>query len=483
MDRINGQVKDQEELAKQVLSWITCAKRLLTIWELQHALAVEPGLPELDEENLPQIEDIVSVCAGLVAIDKESDIIRLVHYTTQEYFERTQQEWFPTAEEDIATTCVTYLSFNTFESGFCVTNLEFEERLQSNPLYDYAARSWGHHVLMASMEAEQSIFDLLESEPKVSACSQALMVSRSYLGNSQSVPRHITGLHFAALFGLKTTIRILLNIGYSPDPGDTSFRTPLIYAAEMGHEAVVRTLLGTGKVDIDSKDEDGRTPLSHAAERGHEDIVRTLLDTGNANADSKGEDDSTPLSYAAANGHEAIVRLLLDCGMVDANVKSSWGRTALSDAAENGHEAIVKLMLTSGIVEPDSKDEDGRTPLSHAAASGHTAVVRLLLDNSKVNADSKDEDIRTPLSHAAANGHEAIVRLLLDSGRVDADSRSSTGRTPLSYTTENGHEAIVSLLLSSGKVVSDSRSSSGWTPLSYAVGRGHRAIAKLLEFS
>lgn len=89
MDRIEGQLQDQEELAKQVLSWITCAKRLLTILELQHALAIEIGDSKLDEENLLQIEDMVSVCAGLVTIDEESSIIRLVYYITQEYFERT----------------------------------------------------------------------------------------------------------------------------------------------------------------------------------------------------------------------------------------------------------------------------------------------------------------------------------------------------------------------------------------------------------
>jgi hypothetical protein len=63
-----------------------------------------------------------SVCAGLVTIDEESDIIRLIYYTTQEYFERTQTRWFPSAQTDIATTCLTYLSFDTFESGFCSTD-------------------------------------------------------------------------------------------------------------------------------------------------------------------------------------------------------------------------------------------------------------------------------------------------------------------------------------------------------------------------
>jgi hypothetical protein len=75
MDRIEGQLQDQEELAKQVLSWITCAKRPLTILELQHALAIKVGDSKLDEENLSQIKDIVSVYASLVTIDKESRIV------------------------------------------------------------------------------------------------------------------------------------------------------------------------------------------------------------------------------------------------------------------------------------------------------------------------------------------------------------------------------------------------------------------------
>jgi hypothetical protein len=75
---------------------------------------------------LPEIEDMVFVCAGLVTVDEVSDIIRLVHYTIQEYFERTQMIWFPDAETDIATTCVTYLLFDAFDPGFCPTDDEFE---------------------------------------------------------------------------------------------------------------------------------------------------------------------------------------------------------------------------------------------------------------------------------------------------------------------------------------------------------------------
>lgn len=85
MMRIQLQVHPQHrKLAKQVIAWISCAKRPLTSAELEHALAVNTGESEFDKENISSVEDMVRFCAGLVIVDKESGIIRLVHYTTQE---------------------------------------------------------------------------------------------------------------------------------------------------------------------------------------------------------------------------------------------------------------------------------------------------------------------------------------------------------------------------------------------------------------
>ncbi|KAF2183470.1 ankyrin [Zopfia rhizophila CBS 207.26] len=347
MERINGQKPGLKELAKQVLSWIICAKRPLTTSELQHALAVEVGEPELDEENLPQIEDMVSVCAGLVTVDKESKIIRLVHYTTQEYFERTQSDWFSDLGGNITEICVTYLSFSVFESGFCQTDDEFEERLRSNPLYDYATRNWGHHARAASIGKEQLILDLLMSEAKVSASSQAMMASRSYSGYSKRVPKQITGVHLAAYFGLREMLTVLLKNGHCQDAKDSEGRTPLSYATENGHEAVVKSLLAAEGVDVNSKDNGARTPLSLAAGKGHEAVVKLLLAEDGVDVNSK--DDAyykrTPLSLAAGKGHEAVVKLLLAKDGVDVNSKDNGERTPLSLAAGKGHEAVVKLLL------------------------------------------------------------------------------------------------------------------------------------------
>lgn len=188
MERIEGQITDSQTLAKQVLSWITYAKRPLTTSELQHALAVEVGEPKLDNENLPEIGDMVSVCAGLVTVD-ESNIIRLFHYTTQEFFERTQKVWFPKAEADIANVCITCLSFDIFGCGFCRSDEEFDARLQSNPLYDYAARNWGHHLRKLDGQCPEVKF--LENEAKVSASGQAMMVGTEYSYGNDSQGRRL----------------------------------------------------------------------------------------------------------------------------------------------------------------------------------------------------------------------------------------------------------------------------------------------------
>lgn len=215
MERIEGQLAGERELAKKVLSWIICAKRPLTTSELEHALAVELGELHFDKENLSPIEDMVSVCAGLVTVDKESAIIRLVHYTTQEYFERTQKCWFPQAETDIATICVTYLSFNVFETGICQNDKVFEERLQLNPLYDYASHNWGHHARNASTII-QVVIIFLEKKTQVEASSQALIVQKLYStdsGYSQRYPRQMTGLHLATYFGLEIPVNVAHEIG------------------------------------------------------------------------------------------------------------------------------------------------------------------------------------------------------------------------------------------------------------------------------
>ncbi|KAJ6780196.1 hypothetical protein PWT90_04456 [Aphanocladium album] len=522
MERINGQEPSWKDLAIKVLSWIICSKRPLTESELQCALAVEITETDLDPDCLHDIKDMVSVCAGLVTVDDESGIIRLVHYTTQEYFEQRKKEldWLTNAHDNITEICATYLSFNEFKSGPCQTDDSFELRLKCNQFYDYAANYWGLHARWASTLC-QAAENFLECAANVEASIQALMAVKGWSlhsSYSQGVPRQVTGLHLAAYFGIEKAIEALLRKNFNVESKDSKGQTPLTWAVRNGQDNAVKLLLKMGKANANCTDIVGWTPLLWAADNGYDAIVGLLLGTGNASVNSKDGFSRTPLSLAAENGSNAVVKLLLNSGKAEVNAKDDYRRTPLLWAAENGHDVVAKLLLDIGANVAD-KDGNGQTSLLLAAVNGHDTVVKLLLDTCHPDVQCKDIYGRTPLSWAATNGHHRVVELLLNTGKVDVESKDFDGRTsllwtswegyeedycptpipwfksrteygstghhrtdhgltPLSWAARNGHDKVVKLLL--GKANIEAKDNRSQTPLSWAARNGHRAVVQLL---
>jgi ankyrin repeat protein len=62
---------------------------------------------------------------------------------------------------------------------------------------------------------------------------------------------------------------------------------------------------------LETRSDNGRTALSYAAENGHESVVKLLLEKG-AELETRFDNGRTALSYAAWNGHEAVANLLLE---------------------------------------------------------------------------------------------------------------------------------------------------------------------------
>ncbi|KAL4947847.1 hypothetical protein BDW69DRAFT_105504 [Aspergillus filifer] len=242
MERIERQEPDSRDLAKQILAWIVHSKRPLSILELQHALAVRKHTTKLDADYVPPGNVLRSLCAGLVAIDEESNIIRLVHYTTQEFFKQNLEEWFPGALSSITTTCVTYLAFDAFESGYCSTNKELEARRASSPLYDYAARNWGHHA-SEDLEMSGEVMSFLGNRAKVEAASQALLANRSWPSDCPQPRRGVTSLHLVAYLGLEGALDLLLQKDHGVEAADSFDCTPLGWAIEGRNATVIALLL------------------------------------------------------------------------------------------------------------------------------------------------------------------------------------------------------------------------------------------------
>lgn len=140
MTRITGKLPSHAQRVKQVLGWMIHAGRPLNKLELQHALGVKSGGTKLDPDDLPDISHLAAVCAGLVTVDEESGIIRLVHYTAQEYFVLTKEQWFPEFHKLITRTCMSYLSLESFASGHCQSVGQLQQRFKDHPFYSYAAK-------------------------------------------------------------------------------------------------------------------------------------------------------------------------------------------------------------------------------------------------------------------------------------------------------------------------------------------------------
>ncbi|OCL09887.1 hypothetical protein AOQ84DRAFT_270304, partial [Glonium stellatum] len=276
---------DLQKLVKKALSWVIHARRPLTTLELQHALAVAPGMATLNEENIPDIDGLLSVCAGWVIVN-ETNRVHFAHYTAREYFKRTWTSWLPSAQADIAKICITYLSLNTFESGLCSTGTGFQNRLRLCPLYVYAARHWGHHAHADSRGVEELIMNFLQSNTKTAAASQAMLAPETCLSSSQPVLRRVRGVHLLAYFGLRDMLA-LRGMRQARDVKDTYRRTALWYAADQGHEAMVEFLLELGTY-VNIQDDLGWTALMRAARNGHKEVVQLLLKAG---ADTDAQDN------------------------------------------------------------------------------------------------------------------------------------------------------------------------------------------------
>ncbi|KAJ7165399.1 hypothetical protein C8R46DRAFT_900517 [Mycena filopes] len=126
MRRIDTQSEGDRQIAQAVLTWVTHAKEMLSVADLRVALAIEPGSKELDDDDLLDIESILGVCAGLVIVDEHLSVVRLVHYTTQEYMDSISFEHFPAAQTKITRSLLTFLSFDS------VWNLITSSRDDSN---------------------------------------------------------------------------------------------------------------------------------------------------------------------------------------------------------------------------------------------------------------------------------------------------------------------------------------------------------------
>ncbi|KAM0228211.1 hypothetical protein ACHAP5_012006 [Fusarium lateritium] len=504
MERINGQMPGMKILAMKVLSWITCAKRQLTTSELRHALATKTGKFDVDHGDLNTIEDIVSVCAGLVTVDKESSIIRLVHYTTQQYLERTLDFWVQATRVEVAA------SHNLVRTGSMA--MPIDRHGQAVELIGYTKREY--------LEKTQGSGSTNANAEIAKSCLTYLLFPAFNIDFS-SLDEYLQGVRQG-----EATYPLL---GYCLDygaeharlaPPESPFITRffssgsdiiknwLLMAAKNGGpqaEATTEWLLERGAC-IDIKDSEWKSPLHHAVLNGWKRCVLILLQR-EASLDLD-IDNMTPFHYTVKNGNQEIAQIFLDAGIpIDLTVRrrvvtrmsqNETGRVAyrIEDNAQNAasrdsvkggltslHLAILtgcremtKSLLEHG-ADPNHPTDHGETPL-HLALKGELSGPRCFASRDFWN--NPDNRIECILDYLVEEEYRSawlwaievrmeIINVLLEQPGINVNAQDISGISPLHLASGRGspYPFLVQKLIEKGARVSI-QTKKGKTPLHLA---------------
>jgi ankyrin repeat protein len=463
------------------------AERALTTIELCHALAVEIGTRSMDGDNIMDVEEVVSVCAGLVTVDEESDIIRLVHYTTQDYFERNRETWSPQGQLQIARTCLTYLSYDDFRQDLNTENL-IGQCCEEHPLLEYAARYWTDHARTVQLEVFDLAYSLLLDNALITNFAR-VVYEWLFFNLIEDERSHYTGtaLHVLASFGLlymakEVHTRFRSDFDSWINKENDSGHTCLFWAVRFNNEPMTRLLLDKGAdVNVFHRARGERRPLLWLAiESANLEIVQLMIDRGAdlhlLSQDEGMYDNSSAILVAAHVGHLGIIQLLLDNG-ADLSIVSSRKRyTALHLAARKGHLDAVRFLLDKG-ADADSPDNKGRTAMHAAAMFGHASIVAILLDWGVV-ASLLDDEGRAAIHIAAEEGDMDIVHLLLARG-ADLDLPTGDGETAVYLAAQSREYMVVKLLLENNADPNLSNDK-GRAAIHIAAESGYRKIVQLL---
>ncbi|XP_069032947.1 histone-lysine N-methyltransferase EHMT2 isoform X1 [Embiotoca jacksoni] len=181
--------------------------------------------------------------------------------------------------------------------------------------------------------------------------------------------------------------------------------TGLHHAAKLGNLKIVTMLLETGQVDVNAQDSGGWTPIIWAAEHKHVAVIKALLNRG-ADVTVNDKELNVCLHWAAYAGNVDIAELVLNAGCSLASV-NVHGDTPLHIAAREGYLDCVTLFLSRG-ADIDIMNREGDTPLTLARAD--TPVWVSLQINRKLRRGITNRMLRTEriICSDIAQGYENV---------------------------------------------------------------------------
>ncbi|KAF5255430.1 hypothetical protein FOXYS1_14163, partial [Fusarium oxysporum] len=452
-------IQKMDRHSAELIECICFASRPLSLEELRLAITISHdskfrSSPECQtQENRPcsdagMLRDIQILGCGLVEHKSDSDVVQFIHQSVMDYFvekgltllhnDTDSERVAALAHYRLSMTCLRY-----FDLVMKSELTEAQRGIRTKfPFLHYAATSWIFHATHLSDDLQYSF-----PWPLDAALERLLSLGR-FLAPLTSPPDGTTILHIISTHGMTAAIRGIMkkerNVDIGINARDLYGRTPLSFAAQYGHRAILEILLANG---ANKEGTNRHIPLALAIEGRNIAIIKILLGEGaEVNHDyiagcaatpiSERSEISTPYEFEimeslVSSGHDLrfVVSLIFGASHLGAHpisiietcvIGASFIGALAMGVSGKGAFVIAALAMGACIIgagffigDPIYKELTAmwRTPLSRAAEIGDEKVVRLLLQY-KVKPDQPDKSGKTPLSRAMENNREEIVRIL-----------------------------------------------------------------------
>ena len=210
------------------------------------------------------------------------------------------------------------------------------------------------------------------------------------------------------------------------DTVDSTWRSPLSWAAQRGEDEAVRLLLEYG-ADPNNNDNTNMTPLHYAAQTDTPKCLLLLIEYGaRISQQTRGW---TALHYACClHDDVAYVKPLLDHG-ADVDMRTYVGKTALFFAIIRNHLRTVAFLIGVG-ADLDVLDSEGISPLAVSIKFRRLDSMKLLLQSGATHKLLSGGD--DTLLHLVAKFPDVkIIQYLseFNLGDVDVDARNKENLT------------------------------------------------------